>query len=62
MPSGPTASCAGHRTFGSSTMTGPGSSRSRHCPTMRSDWRISSTRTSYRAKQSLAVRVGTSNS
>ena len=60
MPSGPVDRCAGHATFGSCTITGPGSSRSTHCSTIRSDWRISSTRTWYLAKQSLSVRVGTS--
>src|SRR5439155_6695 len=51
-------SCLGHRS--ASPITGPGSSLSAHCSTMRSDWRISSTRTWYLAKQSLSVRVGTS--
>ena len=45
MPSPPMASCAGQPTFLSPTITGPGSSRSRHCSMMRSDSRISRIRT-----------------
>ena len=37
MPSAPMASWAGQAIFLSSTMTGPGRSRSRHCSTIFSD-------------------------
>ena len=63
IPSGPTESFTGQPTFGSSTITGPGSwSRSSACSTIRSDSRISAIRTRYRAYESASVRTGTSKS
>src|SRR5690625_4508423 len=43
-PSPPMESCAGHAIFLSSTITGPGRSRSMHCSTIFNDCLISSTR------------------
>ena len=58
-----TFSFAGHATFGSSTITGPGSSRrSRHCATIFIDSRISASRITYRAYASASSRTGTSKS
>ena len=42
--------------------TGPGASRSSACSTIRSDWRISLTRTWYRAQTSASAWVITSKS
>ena len=62
MPSAPSASCAGQAILVSSTMTGPGVSLSRACSTIRSDWRISSTRMRNRPYASAVSVVATSKS
>ena len=49
MPSGPASRLAGHRTLGSSIITGPPGIESRTCSQIFTDSRISATRTSYRA-------------
>lgn len=62
MPSLPMDSCAGQATFLSSTMTGPGSSFSRHCSMILRLSCISCTRIRYRDQQSAPLSTGTSKS
>ena len=63
IPSGPMLNFAGHAIFWSSTITGPGSSSlSTAWRMIRIDWRISSTRSRNREKQSASLLVGTSKS